>query len=145
MGPFDDAADATPDYRQPELPSAGPPAGHRRPRGGQGPAGRVTRPFCRREVEGAGIFLTHGVVDGLTTAAAARTLGASGEANPVVHWLLTQGVGITVLVMVLVAGVVGVTYPRLADWADFPRWFAPLLIAVGVLAGVGNLLAVALA
>lgn len=142
MGVLDDAADATNGYRQPGLSGRGR---RRRNRRRESSSGRWTRPFDRCEVEAAGIFLTHGVLDGLTTAVAARAFGASGEANPVVHWLLGQGVGLAVLVMVLVAGVVGLAYPRLADWADFPRWFAPFLIAAGVLAGVGNLVVVALA
>lgn len=146
MGALDDAADATHDYRQPSPSHGGrAPGRRRRDRGSGGSTGWWARPFSRYEVEGAGIFLTHGVVDGLTTAAAARTLGASGEANPVVQWLLAQGVGFAVLVMVLVAGAVGLAYPWLAAYAEFPRWFGPLLIAVGAVAGVGNLVAVALA
>lgn len=142
MRALDDAADARHDHRQPDF-------SRESRRDGRSRCGvstrRWTRPFDRYEVEGAVIFLTHGVVDGLTTAAATWTLGASGEANPVVGWLLAQGVGVAVLVMVLVAGAVALAYPLLAARAEFPRWFGPLLIAVGALAGVGNLIAVALA
>lgn len=146
MRALDDAADARYDHRQPDFSRGSRRDGRSRRERSRGVSTRRwTRPFDRYEVEGAGIFLTHGVVDGLTTAAAARALGASGEANPVVGWLIAQGIGVAVLVMVLVAGAVGLAYPLLAARADFPRWFAPLLIAVGALAGVGNLVAVALA
>lgn len=142
MSALDDAAEAIHDYRQSDRE---PGRGRRRGRGGATEADRWRHPLGRREIEGAGIFLAHGVADGLTTALAASTLGASGEANPVVQWILVRGVGVTVLVMVLIAGIVGLAYPRLAAWGEFPGWFAPLLVAVGLSASVGNLVAVALA
>lgn len=99
----------------------------------------------RHEIEGLGIFITHGVADGLTTAAATNSVGASSEANPLVRWLLFQGVGFAVGVMLLVVGLIAVAYPRVAALADVPRWFAPVLIGSGLLVAAGNIAVVVLA
>lgn len=99
----------------------------------------------RREIEGVGIFLTHGIADGVTSAIAARSVGISAEVNPLVRWLLLQGVGFAVGVMLLIVGAMAVAYPRLAQWANIPRWFAPVLIGFGLLVAIGNVAVVVLA
>jgi hypothetical protein len=93
----------------------------------------------RREIEAAALFGTHGLLDGLTTAAAAVSVPTAAEANPLMRAMLAEGIGFAVGAMLLVVGMVAAAWPRLAELADFPRWFAPGLIAVGVLVALGNL------
>jgi hypothetical protein len=95
-----------------------------------------------REAEGLAIWATHGVLDGITTAAAAISTPTAAEANPLMRALLRAGVGWAVGTMLLVVGLISVAWPRLARWADLPRWFAPTLAAVGLLVALLNVLVV---
>jgi len=92
-----------------------------------------------RETEAAGIFATHGLLDGLTTVAAALTHGVSGELNPVLSFLLSIGPGWALGSMIFVTGCVAASWPTLATRYEIPRWFAPALCLVGLAVSVGNL------
>jgi hypothetical protein len=100
-------------------------------------------PAGHRRRVALGLFLSHGVLDALTTAAAALTVGAHVEANPLLTALMRQHVAPALGLMVLVTGAVALAWPRLAQWAEFPRWFGPSLVAVGLLVSLGNLAVVA--
>ena len=95
-----------------------------------------------REIEAAGIFATHGVLDAVTTAIAAIHLSAHGEANPLMRALLREGVGFAVGCMLLVVGLLAASWPRLAARYDFPQWFAPILCTVGLAVALGNVVVV---
>lgn len=100
---------------------------------------------ARHERGGLGIFASHGVADAGTTALAATVVGRGAEANPLLQPLLAEGIGFAAGVMLLVVGLIAVSYPRLATWADFPAWFAPLLTLVGALVAIGNVAVVMVA
>lgn len=98
--------------------------------------------FSRRELEAAALFGSHGLADASTTAVAALAIGSVGEFNPLMRTLLEAGVGWAVGSMLLVAGLVAVAWPSLADRADIPNWFPIALSVVGLVIAVGNLVAV---
>ena len=91
-----------------------------------------------REIEAAGIFATHGVLDAVTTALAAVHISAHGEGNPLMRALLREGVGFAAGSMLFVVGLLAAAWPHVADRYDFPKWFAPLLCAVGLAVAAGN-------
>jgi len=91
-----------------------------------------------REIEAAGIFATHGVLDAATTALAALHASAYGEGNPLMRALLREGVGFAAGSMLFVVGLIAAAWPSLARRYDFPRWFAPLLCVVGLAVSIGN-------
>lgn len=92
----------------------------------------------KREIEAAAIFLTHGVLDAATTAFAAVYVSTESEGNPLIRVLLQEGVGFAVGSMLLVVGLLAAAWPTLAERYDFPRWLAPLLVAVGFVVAAGN-------
>lgn len=91
-----------------------------------------------REIEAAGIFATHGVLDAATTALAAVHLSAHAEGNPLMRALLQEGVGFAAGAMLFVVGLLAAAWPHVADRCDFPRAFALLLVVVGLAVSVGN-------
>ncbi len=93
----------------------------------------------KHERDGLLILLGHGVADGATTALAYAALGASGEANPLIRMLLQEGVGFAIGAMLLVVGGVAIAYPKLAEFGRFPRWFGPMVAAVGFAVALLNL------
>jgi hypothetical protein len=99
-----------------------------------------------RRLEAFGIWLTHGVLDGLSTLIAHRQIGPHLEPNPIVRTILYDYGGLAAfLVLVAVCTGVALVYPALARIGEFPAWFGPLLVGVGAVTAVGNLVSTLLA
>ena len=96
----------------------------------------------RYERDGLGILLTHGFADASTTLVAYRTVGLSGEANPLIRELLDVGALFAFGSILFVVGSIAIVYPSVAERAEFPGWFGPGLIAAGGLVALLNVLVV---
>jgi len=95
----------------------------------------------RRRLEAAGIWLTHGVLDGLSTLIAHRRIGPHLEPNPLVRSVLYEHGGMVAFaLLVAVCSAVALVYPTFSRVGQFPRWFGPALISIGALTSIGNLI-----
>jgi len=92
------------------------------------------------EFQGLAIFSTHGVADSASTLFATHALDASAEANPFIAQLLQQGWGWAAGTMLLVAGLVAIVYPSIADLDTIPKWFGTTLAAIGLLIAIVNVI-----
>jgi hypothetical protein len=90
------------------------------------------------EDQGLAIFATHGLADASSTVFASATAGPGLEANPLMADLLQQGWGFAAGSMLLVSGLVAVTYPSVARLEVVPNWFGLALAVVGLLVAIAN-------
>ncbi|MWV63296.1 hypothetical protein GRS48_00410 [Halorubrum sp. JWXQ-INN 858] len=95
-----------------------------------------------RAGETAAIFTTHGVLDAMTTVAAARAAGVDAEANPIVRELLTVGEGPAVLAMLVAVAACCIVWPTAADALDAPEWLGFAVALVGSLVAAVNIVVV---
>ena len=98
--------------------------------------------MSERRGEVAAIFTTHGVLDAATTVLAARAVGVSEEANPVVRELLAVGDGPTVLAILVAVAACCAVWPTAADAVDAPGWVGFAVALVGSLVAAINLVVI---
>ena len=91
----------------------------------------------KRSDEAVGIIAAHGVADGVTTVLAARAVGVSGEANPIVRWALTEiGEPWTFVAMMAIVTIAAIGWTVAAEIARSPSFVGWAVAAVGaVVAG----------
>jgi hypothetical protein len=95
----------------------------------------------RRRLEAAGIWLSHGLLDALSTAFADAMLGPHLEPNPAIRWMLYRWDWLpTVLVMLVSVLAVAIAYAPIARSCEFPVWYAPAVIAAGTFVAASNVL-----
>ncbi|MFW6382840.1 MAG: hypothetical protein ACOCZD_02245 [Haloferacaceae archaeon] len=95
-----------------------------------------------RSGEAAAIFTSHGVLDGLTTVAAARAVGSGTEANPVVRELLAMGDVATVVGMCAFVAIAAAAWPTAANAVDAPEWIGFGVASIGAVVAALNLVVV---
>lgn len=95
-----------------------------------------------RSGEAAAIFTSHGVLDAVTTVAAARVVGPNAEANPVVRELLAMGELATVVGICACVAVAAAAWPTAADAVDTPPWVGFGFAALGAIVAAVNLVVV---
>lgn len=95
-----------------------------------------------RSGEAAAIFTSHGVLDGLTTVAAARAVGPHAEANPIVRELLAMGDVATVVGMCACVAIAAAAWPTAADAVDAPGWIGLGVATIGAIVAALNLVVV---
>lgn len=93
----------------------------------------------RRRLEAAGIWLSHGLLDSVTTGILFWSLGSWSEENPIMAHALEEYHYAALVLKAVVVACVAVGYPSVARLGRFPNWFGPLLVAVGLVASLGNL------
>ncbi|MDV7351280.1 hypothetical protein R3751_16060 [Halorubrum distributum] len=95
-----------------------------------------------RRGEVAAIFTSHGVLDASTTILAARAVGPSAEANPIVRELLAMGELPAAIAMLAVVGLCCGAWPVAADALEAPEWVGLGLATVGAAVAAVNLVVV---
>ncbi|ELZ50131.1 hypothetical protein C466_15334 [Halorubrum distributum JCM 10118] len=95
-----------------------------------------------RHGEAAAIFTSHGVLDATTTILAAREVGPSAEANPIVRELLAMGELPTVVAMLAVVGLCCGAWPTAADALEAPGWVGLGIATIGATVAAVNLVVV---
>ncbi|MDB2273026.1 hypothetical protein PM022_00445 [Halorubrum ezzemoulense] len=98
-----------------------------------------------RRGEVAAIFTSHGVLDAATTVLAARAVGPSAEANPIVRELLALGELPAAVAMLAVVGLCCGAWPTAADAVDAPTWVGLGIATIGAAVAAVNLVVVVFA
>ncbi|KOX95954.1 hypothetical protein [Halorubrum tropicale] len=95
-----------------------------------------------RAGETAAIFTSHGVLDAATTILAARTVGPSAEANPIVRELLGMGELPAAVAMLAAVGLCCGAWPVAADALETPEWVGLGIATIGAAVAAVNLVVV---
>ena len=95
-----------------------------------------------RSGETAAIFTSHGVLDATTTILAARAVGPSTEANPIVRELLAMGELPAAVAMLAVVGLCCGAWPIAADALETPEWVGLGIATIGAVVAAVNLVVV---
>ncbi|ELZ44248.1 hypothetical protein C464_15485 [Halorubrum coriense DSM 10284] len=95
-----------------------------------------------RSGEVAAIFTSHGVLDAATTILAARAVGPSAEANPIIRELLAMGELSATVAMLSVVGLCCGAWPVAADALEAPEWVGLSIAAIGAMVAAVNLVVV---
>ena len=95
-----------------------------------------------RTGETAAIFTSHGVLDATTTILAARAVGPSAEANPIVRELLAMGELPAAVAMLAVVGLCCGAWPTAADAVDAPSWTGIGIATIGAVVAAVNMVVV---
>ncbi|TKX79876.1 hypothetical protein [Halorubrum sp. SD626R] len=95
-----------------------------------------------RSGEVAAIFTSHGVLDVTTTILAAREIGPSAEANPIVRELLAMGELPAAVAMLAVVGLCCGAWPVAADALEAPEWVGLGIATIGAAVAAVNLVVV---
>ncbi|ELZ45633.1 hypothetical protein C464_11965 [Halorubrum coriense DSM 10284] len=95
-----------------------------------------------RSGEVAAIFTSHGVLDASTTILAARAVGPSAEANPIIRELLTMGELPAAVAMLAVVGLCCGMWPVAADALEAPEWVGLGIATIGAAVAAVNLVVV---
>ena len=93
----------------------------------------------KRIGEIAAIFTSHGVLDAATTILAARAVGPTAEANPVVRELLAMGELPAAVAMLAVVGLCCGAWPVAADTLETPEWVGLGIATIGAAIAAVNL------
>ncbi|AVP39991.1 hypothetical protein HOV17_gp27 [Halorubrum pleomorphic virus 9] len=98
-----------------------------------------------RSGEAAAIFTSHGVLDATTTILAARVVGPSAEANPIVRELLAMGELPAAVTMLVTVGLCCGAWPVAADALETPEWVGLGIATIGAAVAAVNLVVVVFA
>lgn len=104
-----------------------------------------TRPAQTRLIA-LGIVWSHGVLDAVTTLAAATVVGVGAESNPIIRSLLSQSPVIAVSAMLAGSGVAAALWSA-GGRLGLPAWslFGRALVTTGLLAAVLNVAVIVVA